>query len=164
MKVENNMKLVFAAQSLPKSIFLAGPTPRSHQTIKSWRPEAIEHLQSLNFTGSVLIPESEGWVYKNEYNDQVSWEWEALNLSTVVVFWVPRDLQEMPAFTRNIEYGLMIASTKCILGYPPSTPKMTYLERLAQRYNVPVHHEIKDVLAHAVRRCQEPFGMWSATE
>ncbi len=152
------MNLVFASHSLPKSIFLAGPTPRSDK-VQTWRKEAITILERLNFDGSVLIPEGEDWTYKNEYLDQVSWEWEALNMSTCVVFWVPREIQEMPGFTTNVEYGLMATSRKSLLSYPLDAPKVQYLETLAISYHIPVFNDLKSVLAEAVRRCDKPFGL-----
>ena len=44
--------------SLKKSIFLAGPTPRSKE-VKSWRPEAIRLLKEKGFDGVVFVPEFE---------------------------------------------------------------------------------------------------------
>jgi hypothetical protein len=39
-----------------KSIFLAGPTPRTPGII-SWRKEACEILEELGFNGIVYVPE-----------------------------------------------------------------------------------------------------------
>jgi hypothetical protein len=41
-----------------KSIFFAGPTPRS-KNVKSWRIEAIEKIRQLNFDGVIYILEYE---------------------------------------------------------------------------------------------------------
>src|SRR5581483_11776507 len=87
-----------------RSIFLAGPTPRSSH-VKSWRPEAINILRESNFSGTVLVPERRDWTVKFDYIEQVEWEWKGLEDCSIIVFWVPRDLQTMPAFTTNVEFG-----------------------------------------------------------
>lgn len=148
---------VFTLEPLPKSIFLAGPTPKDERG-KPWRPEALAILEELKFDGRVFIAENAGWRLSEEHKEaQVAWEWEALNLATVVVFWVPRDLEHMPAMTTNVEFGLMAASGKAMLGYPSDAPKMLYLERLAHRYNMPVFGDLRETLTAAVARARRPF-------
>jgi hypothetical protein len=146
------MKAVFALQPLRKSIFLAGPTPRppheGEAPVPSWRPEALEHLAAAGFDGDVFVPEASDWLQHDNYDAQVRWEWEALAQSTVVAFWIPRDiLQEqngrtslkMPAFTTNVEFGLYVQSGRAMLGYPPGSQKMSYLDAVARKYGMPVH-------------------------
>lgn len=151
------MTPVFSLQKLPKSIFLAGPTPRS-KDVPSWRPEALLILERLGFAGNVYLPEAADWAPHEHYDDQVHWEWEALNLSTVVVFWVPRDLKTMPALTTNVEFGLLAQSGKLILGYPETAPKMMYLGKLAARHGAPVFHTLESTLKAAVASTLVPFG------
>lgn len=150
------MTPVFALQSLPKSIFLAGPTPRNPET-PSWRPEALRLLEELGFTGNVYVPESENWLPHNDYDGQIHWEWEALNMSTVVVFWIPRDLVNMPAFTTNVEFGYLVSSGKLILGYPKGASKMNYLDKLATKHNVSVFSTLHETLNQAVNMTRKPF-------
>ena len=145
------MKAVFALQPLRKSIFLAGPTPRpprpGHDPVPSWRPEALAHLSAIGFDGDVFVPEASDWEQHDNYVAQVRWEWEALAQSTVIAFWIPRQiLQEqngetslaMPAFTSNVEFGLYAQSGRAILGYPDGAEKMSYLDAVARRYGMPV--------------------------
>ena len=150
------MTPVHALEALPKSIFLAGPTPRDAAT-PSWHPEALRLLEDLKFEGAVYVPESRDWLPHSEYEGQIHWEWEALNISTVVAFWVPRDMATMPALTTNVEFGLLIQSGKLILGFPEDAPKMKYLARLAARHGAPVRHSLADTLESAVARCRRPF-------
>ncbi len=152
------MTPVFALQPLPKSIFLAGPTPR-HTATPSWRPEALRILQDMGFSGQVYVPETADWKAHDHYDDQLHWEWEALNLATVAAFWVPRDLETMPAFTTNVEFGLLIQSGKLILGFPQDAPKMTYLAKLAKRHGAQVFHTLDDTLKAAVEATARPFGI-----
>lgn len=145
------MNVVYALQDLPRSIFLAGPTPRD-PLVGSWRPEALEILERLGFTGSVFVPESEDWLAHDNYDRQIEWEWEGLDRASTIVFWIPRDLVTMPAFTTNVEFGYMVASKKILLGYPPGARKTNYLKALAERHGVPVFHTLEDILEEAARR------------
>src|SRR5208282_4945660 len=102
------MELVYALEDLPKSItksiFLAGPTPRSEDG-NPWRQEAIKLLEEADFDGVVYVPEPRSGKWHKEYGKQVEWEELCLNQADCIVFWVPRDLKTMPAFTTNIEWG-----------------------------------------------------------
>ncbi|HEX2859372.1 MAG TPA: nucleoside 2-deoxyribosyltransferase domain-containing protein [Alphaproteobacteria bacterium] len=135
------MNIVYARQPLPEkvygnvpnSLFLAGPTPRDKNT-PSWRPEALAMLEKLGFTGTVFVPEDEEWGLSDViYHEQTRWEIEALGASSVVVFWIPRDLAHMPAFTTNTEYGLCVALIPdfMVLGCPDTAKKVAYQKQLA---------------------------------
>lgn len=152
------MTPIFALQPLPKSIFLAGPTPRE-SWVSTWRPDALLILERLKFKGNVYVPEASDWGPHSEYDGQVQWEWEALNLATIVVFWIPRALPDMPGFTTNIEFGMLIQSGKVILGYPQEAPKMKYLDKLAKRFNVPIYRTLEDTLRAGVERTTQSFGV-----
>lgn len=55
------MKINYSDQEViknEKSIFLAGPTPRSLD-VETWRKEAIKILKDLGFDGVVYVPELE---------------------------------------------------------------------------------------------------------
>jgi hypothetical protein len=146
----NEMKVLYARERLPKTIFLAGPTPRDDD-VKSWRPQAIEDLKFLGFTGTVLVPEDRDALRTFDYDDQVNWEWEGLSTATVIVFWVPRELKKMPAMITNVEFGMYIASGKVVFGAPLEAQKMGYLKALADRYHVNVHTSLLATLKAAVK-------------
>jgi nucleoside 2-deoxyribosyltransferase len=116
-----------------KSIFLAGPTPRSLD-VETWRKEAIEILESLEFDGIVYVPERKFDDRTFNYDNQVWWEREALYNSDIIVFWIPRFLPHMPAFTTNVEYGYWMAkhNEKVIYGRPNDSEKNRYLDWLYQ--------------------------------
>jgi hypothetical protein len=104
------------------------------------------------------VPETVGGgLPPDTYDPQVQWEWEALNQATVVVFWVPREVATLPGFTTNTEYGLLAGSSKLLLGFPAGAQKMRYLDRLAQRYHIPVHADLGELLAAAVERTKNPY-------
>jgi len=113
-----------------RSIFLAGPTPRSDDVI-SWRHEALRFLEEAGYDGVLYIPEFRyGYPVKdlNGYEGMVEWEKKCLNQADVILFWVPRDLQNLPGFTTNIEAGFWFKSGKCVYGRPHGTPHTKYLD------------------------------------
>ena len=112
-----------------KSIFIAGPTPRDG-SVKSWRTTACEKLNELGFDGVVYVPEYSTWKPKTDYVDQAMWEREALTSATVIMFWIPRCLYDMPAFTTNVEFGYWLHSGKVIYGRPDDASKIKYLDWL----------------------------------
>lgn len=159
IKTVGSMNVYYAMQDkssvTDKSIFLAGPTPRS-PSVRSWRPAALRELGNLGFDGSVFVPESSNWKPHSDYDGQIDWEWDGLSRASVVVFWVPRDLATMPAFTTNGEMGMIFErirhnkNTKAVLGFPMNTPKMGYFERLAKSVGVEIHNSLTDTLKSAV--------------
>ena len=112
-----------------KSIFLAGPTPRNSNT-DSWRRGACKKLEELGFDGVVYVPEYSTWKQKSDYVDQAMWERKALTEATVIMFWIPRSLPDMPAFTTNVEFGYWLHSGKIIYGHPEIAQKVKYLDWL----------------------------------
>lgn len=131
------MNLIFTTQSLDKidgtSIFLAGPTPR-HSTVKSWRPEAVELFKSFGYKGNMIIPEID-WNSGKKFEDLklahskiIDWEHDGLSLCDMVVFWIPRNMDNMLALTTSIEFGFMLGSGKIIYGRPDSAPRNEYLD------------------------------------
>ena len=128
------MKVNYSNQNViknKKSIFLAGPTPRSVKVI-SWRNEAIKILKNLNYDGVVYVPELEHDNRTYDYNNQVYWERDALHNSNVIVFWIPRNIETLPAFTTNVEFGYWICknSDKVLYGRPDDSVKNKYLDWL----------------------------------
>lgn len=112
-----------------KSIFLAGPTPRGKNVV-SWRTEACKILDKMGFDGVVYVPEYSTWKPKEDYVDQAMWERKALTNATVIAFWIPRELPNMPAFTTNVEFGYWLHSGKVVYGRPDSASKVKYLDWL----------------------------------
>lgn len=112
-----------------KSIFLAGPTPRG-ENIESWRTDACQFLEDSGFDGIVYVPEYSTWRSKTDYVDQAQWERDALASASVIVFWIPRTLPDMPAFTTNVEFGYWIHSGKILYGRPDEAKKIKYLDWL----------------------------------
>jgi hypothetical protein len=133
------MNLVYSDQQITAlhlitpSVFLAGPTPRDAET-KSWRPEALQLFSNhpISKDISLFVPERSSREYKNNYYDQVEWEKRGLKYASVIMFWVPRKLDTMPAFTTNVEFGFYLASRpdEVLYGRPDDSEKNKYLDWL----------------------------------
>jgi hypothetical protein len=110
-------------------IFLVGPTPRE-KSVESWRPEACQYLEAANFNGQVLIPEPRDGVW-SDYINQAEWEWVGLDFASLfgcIAAWVPRNLENMPAFTTNVEFGMYVDCPRFKYGRPDDAPKNRYLD------------------------------------
>ena len=120
-------------ESKTLKIFLAGPTPRS-DNVKSWRIEALEILSKFSLSESfhVYVPERRDWKTQFDYVDQVEWELEAMKNATYVIFWVPRNMENMPALTTNVEFGMNLGSkpNSVFYGRPEGAPQTRYLDYL----------------------------------
>jgi len=136
-----------------RSIFLAGPSPRGLGEY-DWRKDACACLRDMRFDGTVFIPLPRDGVYRMDFDHaaQIDWELDHLEKSGAIVFWIPRDLETLPGFTTNVEFGRFSRSGRAFLGYPKSAPKMRYLHHLADLDAVPVFHRLEEALAAAVAR------------
>ncbi len=154
------MEIVYAQRPFPeawtKSIFLAGPTPRPNTPVSSWRSDALGYLQDVGFEGAVFVPEAEDGEWLKDYQSQFDWEDQALHFADVIVFWIPRDLEALPGFTSNVEFGRWVDSHRVILGHPPGAPKTRYLDATYQRATKePVHETLSQTLKAAITRLGE---------
>ncbi|MEU6034881.1 nucleoside 2-deoxyribosyltransferase domain-containing protein [Actinomadura sp. NPDC047616] len=154
------------------AVFLAGPTPRTPD-VPSWRPEAVGELRARwRHPGRlvVFVPEHRHDRYE-DYTDQVEWEERCLHLSDEVLFYVPRDLKTMPAFTTNVEWGMWHDSGRVVFGAPPDAPKNSYLRHYADKYGVPTAGDLPGTVAAALERigagaprsggeCAVPLLVW----
>ena len=133
-----------------KSIFLAGPTPRD-DSVQSWRVDACKLIEDLGFDGVVYDPEYSTLKPRGDYLDQVEWEREALSNASVILFWVPRVLPDMPAFTTNVEFGYWIHTGKVIYGRPDDARKIRYLDWLYKKdTNKDPYNNLVDLLKEAI--------------
>lgn len=139
-----------------KSIFLAGPTPRNKE-IPSWRPEACKYLRNLGFSGIIYVPELSSGEAQFNYDNQIAWEWEALDTANVILFWVPREMHTMPALTTNVEFGYYVKDKKVLYGRPNNAENIKYLDKLFQRHHATtiICEDLKTLCIEAVNLLKE---------
>ncbi len=156
------MRVIYSDEDAPRcsfdggSIFLAGPTPRDAET-PSWRPEALKILEGLSFEGVVYVPERKIRTKDYDYDKQVQWEWDCLHHADVIVFWVPREISKMPAFTTNVEFGFYLAesqsppSAHIVYGRPDWAVKTGYLDWMYKKVTGGnIHSTLEETLKAAV--------------
>ena len=125
--------------SLKKSIFLAGPTPRSKDVL-SWRNEAIKLFLDNGFDGTLVIPEREDKPYyeKEDNYEEIKWDLKALMDSDVVMMWIPRG-SDMLGLSSNVEFGYLLNKGNMIYGRPNEAFRCElldylYKEKLGREY------------------------------
>lgn len=117
-----------------ESVFLAGPTSR-HQLIEyNWRCEAVSHLRQSGFRGFIFVPEPRGGEREGDFTERgVIHQWEASRLlsSSQVLFWIPRDKNELLGLNTNLELGIFIGRvlfsklpTNVFIGWPNNAERM----------------------------------------
>ena len=144
----------FLADTGQPEIFLAGPTPR-HPGMSSWRPDAMRLLREQGFDDIILNPEPRNGTFGDfDYTAQIDWEWAGLDRAHIILFWVPRQLDTIPAFTTNVEFGMWCRSGKVVFGGPPAAPKNKYLRRTAELLGIPVAHTLQQTVENALQLLQ----------
>ena len=158
LKKINSMTINYSDQKViknKKSIFLAGPTPRG-ENIVSWRIDACKFLEENGFDGVVYVPEYSTWKPKSDYVDQAQWERDALLNASVIAFWIPRELPNMPAFTTNVEFGYWLHTGKVLYGRPDNAKKIKYLDWLYKvDTDMEPYNSIEDLLLSSITKANE---------
>ncbi len=179
------MNIIFSDQAFPqqitKSIFLAGPSPRSAEVF-DWKILAVSYLEDSGYDGTIFLPiishvflekyheyrvsqskETQLISYdeyirmKNvpkvwHYDNQIEWEIKARKMADVNLFWVPRDMKGgMPALTTNIEFGEDIYCGKLVYGRPEEAEKCKYLDKRVEMNHQVFYHTLEDTINEAVR-------------
>ena len=137
------------------SVFLAGPTYRIKEGVpvkRSWREDAIQYFTKYGFDGVLYVPEwvgnikPEAWTYES----QVGWEIHNLKRADLILFWVPRNMEDLPALTTNIEFGEYLHSDKIVVGGPPEAVKNEYLQERCRRLDIPWCDTLEDCVSTTV--------------
>ena len=138
--------------TIEKSIFLAGPSPRSFD-VYDWKRDAINILKDIKFDGTVFLPVPKNKFYIGQdgsdwtYYNQIDWEIKAREMADSIVFWVPRNIKAgMPGFTTNVEFGEDLNSNKMTYGRPDNAEKCRYLDERVKRNKETVYPSLKDML------------------
>ena len=139
------------------SVFLAGPTVRNGGI--SWRQAALYYFSQHNYNGLVFVPEPiPGKERDWEHEEQIQWEEDHLNMAKCIMFWIPRNMTDMPGLTTNIEWGVWQNSRKVVLGYPSGAQRMRYIEHYAQKYNIPTYDDLELTVKMTIDMSRERSG------
>ena len=148
------MEVVYAHESAPesysRSLFLAGPTPRSAD-VASWRPEALRIIERRGYDGVVFVPEPRDGNWLDGYINQIEWEEKHLHMADCILFWIPRDLTTLPGFTTNVEWGAWQDSGKVVLGMPQDAPSTRYLRYYADKLYVDTASTLEETINAAIQ-------------
>ena len=175
------MKVIKTLQEIQpgdnKAIFLAGPTHRiksgtvtvtseGYDVPRSWREDAIKLFEDIRYDGVVYSPEwpnnekPDGWTYEK----QVQWEVDALNAADIIIFWIPRDMEKLPALTTNIEFGEWMHSGKIVVGAPNNAVKMDYIKQRCVMDKIPFYDTLQNCVFIAAGYVDEKLvrksNMW----
>ena len=151
---KEDMEIIYTLEeesTFNNSIYLAGPTyrPDENGNQKSgWREEAINILKELNFNGVLFVPECRnGKSLKDwSYSRQVKWEMDKMGNCNVILFWIPRDMKELPALTTNTEFGEYLYSGKIVIGAPKDSENNRYLEERCKIEDIKWHNNLKNTI------------------
>lgn len=148
--------------NMKDAIFLAGPSYRPNQPEfkkDSWRKEAIRIFREMGFKGDFIIPEyrdkndiPSDWTHRK----QVDWEVTGLYRSHRILFWIPRDLKKLPAFTTNIEFGNFMHSGKLIIGWPNDAEKNQYIQDRLDRLGIMRYQKLSEMATDYMKYQKEP--------
>src|SRR3989304_1979968 len=155
------MKVIYAGEEFNNpefSVFLAGPTPRD-VSVKSWRPEFIKALKLKGFKGSVFAPENRilGSLY--DFEKQIAWEVKGLNKASLIIYWIPRNLETMPAFTTNIEFGEFMHSGKIAVGFPPESVNNRYIGKRCEMHKIPLFQTVESLASYVLEQEQKKINI-----
>lgn len=153
------MQIIYAGESFPttvtSSLFLAGPSPRETE-VKSWRKEALELLEKMNYQGHVFVPEGRDGKPRPDYDDNAQWEEDGLNRADCIVFWIERDMSpsstgapKLPGLTTNDEWGVWKNSGKVVLGLGNDV-SVRYQKYYALKNKVSIFNSLQTTLVGAL--------------
>lgn len=142
-------------------IFLAGPTVRGNQQhLTSWRFEAIEIFKSLNFDGTLVVPE---FIDKTESDkgrvELPIWEDNGLTQADCILFWLPRT-RELIGLNTNSEHGYWLAKNpqKLVYGRPDDAFRIQYNDimwnKVFSDFGIiePIYNNLEDTIKASINK------------
>ncbi len=126
------------------SVFLAGPTSR-HQLIEyNWRCKAVAFLREAGFEGFIFVPEPRGKEERGDFTERSyihQWESRRLLSASQVMFWIPRNKDELLGLNTNLELGILVGLT--FLSERPPTRLFVGWPNEAERMGLPYHYVVE---------------------
>jgi len=149
------MKLIYSGKYdkiKGKSIFLAGCTARPGQSL-FWRNDIVEIFEKLGYNDTLILPEPENGIWY-PYDSVLEWENYYLKSSDVILFWIPRSIDDnIYGFTSNIEFGRYLDSGKIVYGRPVVSDQNKYLDYWYEKvYNLKPESNLDGLAAETLNR------------
>jgi len=148
------MRIIYTFEKLDElsnAIFLAGGTYRTYQknTKKSWREIAIKYLKKLGYNGDIIIPEYRDNIQPKDFDlkKQIDWELEGLYKSSKILYWIPRNMDDLPCLTTNIEFGNFIDNFHKKIYVGGNNVKNDYIKYRLKEKNKPFYSDIAILIA-----------------
>jgi hypothetical protein len=163
---------------IPRSIFLAGPIANGICRTP-WRAQVLDYLTIQGFMGTVILPEFRAGLFAElapgrfrtdevptpsgmrttSYNI-LDWETAGIELSTLVLFWMPFCLAEpgnptsLPGFTTRAEVSREVARSpwRVVLGMPQGALSSSHIRYHAYREGLPIWPTLKQTIDVALAR------------
>lgn len=137
-------------------LFLGGPIKGS----ENWQTDIC---QDLNGYDNLIITNPRRKSSQNfNFNEQVEWETEYLNLSDIIVFWIPKEHEvvegRLYGQTTRFEIGEWIAKNKktIIIGIDDNFPMKKYIKnRLENDYKIKVYDTYNEVLKETKKEIEK---------
>lgn len=150
---------------LRNSIFLAGPCPRTEGFSDEWRLEAMEFLNSLGFSGTVITPTNPDYPENNPdaLTLQTNWEYEAMRKASAIVFWINRS-EKHPGLTTNIELGEWWDKPGIYIGWPENAIKTGYIKIRLQKRGIEPYSDMKQMLEDVVKHLGKEGTTWFTSD
>lgn len=129
-----------------KSIFLGGTIDNGDS--ENWQNRAIELLKDRDIV--IYNPRNEKWditmepvISNPNFVDQVQWELEALEISTVILInFLPNSKSPISL----LELGLYTKETKCLVVCPKEFYRSGNVHFVCKRYEIPLFDTLEEVI------------------
>jgi len=135
------------------SVYLDGPKTMSTAIKFQWRTRMINQFTRDGFNHVVIIPEKrKGNGYPN-YGTHEFYEWEeaAMNMATIVMFWIPRDSRIFPGRDINDRWGAYKLKKNVILGIPSGSEETGYQNWYSDRNDITVVHHLENMVQYVTQ-------------
>lgn len=158
------------------TIFLVGPSKRSHTPFVSYRKRFIELVNKEISNVVIFNPEFDpqnGFGDRNAnlreiFANSQKWELEAMNDSKIIIMSLETDAENAGLTTRT-ELGFLLETRKNLIVYaPPNNYKIGYQVGLSKLKGIPIYSTLTDVIQEAKRMILHvpvvTAGRFNATE
>jgi hypothetical protein len=131
------------------SVYLDGPKGTVSKI--SWRKRLLETFTVQGYEHVIIVPECRDNNYRPPYGTKEFYEWEdlAMNMATMIMFWIPRDSTLFTGKDINDRWGYWKQRKNVILGYPERAEDVGYQKWYADTYGITVVKNLENMVVYA---------------